>query len=219
MLPDSPLKGKTILNIGSSVADGTGSYGTTYGDYLQAMDGCTVISQAKMATTLSLREGRNDSFVERLTQEVDPNEQIDLVLVQVSSNDATSGQSIGSPTDSFDLDSFDTTTVCGAVEYIIAYCKETWDCPVVFFTGTYFEAGLVYQPGNYKEMVSMMYDVMDKWEGQDVSLIDQWNDPEMLAVSDEDYQLYMCDGVHPTKAGYLLWWLPNFQKALYPYFE
>ncbi len=26
--------------------------------------------------------------------------------------------------------------------------------------------------------------------------------------------MYMNDAVHPTRAGYLLWWLPQFQKIL-----
>lgn len=30
----------------------------------------------------------------------------------------------------------------------------------------------------------------------------------------EDYALYMHDPVHPTKAGYGLWWTPKFEEAL-----
>lgn len=31
---------------------------------------------------------------------------------------------------------FDTQTVIGSMEAIICYCQETWNCPVIFYTGT-----------------------------------------------------------------------------------
>ncbi|MBP3893447.1 MAG: hypothetical protein J6D34_05320 [Atopobiaceae bacterium] len=34
------------------------------------------------------------------------------------------------------------------------------------------------------------------------------------SVVAEDYALYMHDPVHPTKAGYGLWWTPKFEEAL-----
>ena len=36
----------------------------------------------------------------------------------------------------------------------------------------------------------------------------------MNAVSEEDYQLYMFDPIHPTRAGYRDWWLPKFEAYL-----
>ena len=36
----------------------------------------------------------------------------------------------------------------------------------------------------------------------------------MNAVGAEDYALYMADGIHPTQAGYLLWWTPKFELGL-----
>lgn len=32
-----------------------------------------------------------------------------------------------------------------------------------------------------------------------------------------DYDFYMYDKIHPTKAGYLEWWLPTIQEYLYAY--
>ncbi len=52
-----------------------------------------------------------------------------------------------------------------------------------------------------------------------IGVIDLWNDAEMNAVSEEDYALYMNDEVHPTQAGYLLWWVPKFQAYLYGLFD
>lgn len=60
-------------------------------------------------------------------------------------------------------------------------------------------------------MVSALYQLKKKW---DIVILDLWHDPEMNKVSQEDYALYMHDPVHPTKAGYLLWWLPKFAACL-----
>ena len=40
--------------------------------------------------------------------------------------------------------------------------------------------------------------------------LSQNNDPEMLAVSKEDYNKYMQDFIHPNIVGYKEWWLPKF---------
>ena len=48
-----------------------------------------------------------------------------------------------------------------------------------------------------------------------IELVDLWNDEEMNAVSEENYDLYMYDSIHPSRAGYTLWWTPKFQEILY----
>jgi hypothetical protein len=91
--------------------------------------------------------------------------------------------------------------IVGAIEFIIAYAKETWGCEVSFYTGTKYDSAL------YKKMVDALYDVQEKWG---IGIIDLWNDPEMNAVSAEDYAKYMADPIHPTSLGYRLWWTPKF---------
>ena len=46
------------------------------------------------------------------------------------------------------------------------------------------------------------------------TVIDLWNNEEMNKVSKEDFNLYMHDPVHPTQAGYLVWWTPFIEKKL-----
>ena len=110
--------------------------------------------------------------------------------------------------DSFDIEDFDRGTVIGALETIIAYAKESWNCPVIIYTGTRFDS----EP--YEAMVDALPALQEKWG---VGVLDLWNDEEMNAVSDEDYHLYMHDDVHPTRAGYLRWWVPKFESYLYDY--
>ena len=92
------------------------------------------------------------------------------------------------------------------MEYIISYSSQTWNCPVIFYTGTKYDSEM------YGEMVEALQQLQEKWG---IGIIDLWNDEEMNSVSGEDYDLYMYDSIHPTQAGYLLWWTPKFEEYLY----
>ena len=58
--------------------------------------------------------------------------------------------------------------------------------------------------------------MQEKWN---IGLIDLWNHEEMYTITDEAYSLYMFDPIHPTRAGYLEWWTPVFEKDLTAFFE
>ena len=115
---------------------------------------------------------------------------------------------LGEISDSFDIGDFDTQTVAGAMEYVIAYARQTWNCPVIFYTGTQ------YKSAQYEEMVALLLKLQEKW---DIGVIDLWNDGEMNAVSKADYDLYMVNGIHPSRAGYRDWWTPKFEAYLSEY--
>lgn len=69
-----------------------------------------------------------------------------------------------------------TKTIAGAIEFIIAYAKQTWHCPVIFYTGTKYDSDL------YKKMVELLLSIQKKWQ---IDVIDLWNDIEMNQVSPE----------------------------------
>ena len=52
-------------------------------------------------------------------------------------------------------------------------------------------------------------------ELQGIAVIDMYNDELFNNITTEERSLYMADGVHPTKAGYLLWWTPRIERDLY----
>lgn len=201
---NSPLAGKHILFLGSSVTKGASALDVSMADYIEKIDQCEVVKEAVSGTTLSTE--KKNSYVERLQNNVDVNQEIDLVACQLSTNDASQQLTLGEISDSTDIADFDTNTVIGAMEYIIAYCRQTWDCPVVFYTGTKYDSEM------YAKMVDSLLKLQEKW---DIGVIDLWNDPEMNAVSSDDYHFYMYDSIHPTQAGYLLWWTPKFEECLY----
>ena len=206
-LEDSPLEGKRILFLGSSVTKGACSLDVSMADYIAKRDGCEVVKEAVGGTTLST--AKDNSYVDRLN-DLNTNQEFDLAVCQLSTNDASKKIDLGDISDSTDLTDFDTSTVTGAMEYIIAYCQQTWECPVVFYTGTKYDSA------EYQKMVDRLLELQDKW---DIDVIDLWNNEEMNAVSDEDYDLYMYDSIHPTQAGYLKWWTPVIEEELYQIVE
>ena len=205
-IPDSPLKGKNVLFLGSSVTYGAASLREGIPEYFGVRLGCNVTKEAVSGTTLVDDSG--SSYVSRLLKNVDKNTPYSLVVVQLSTNDATQKKPLGEIATGTDKSAFDTHTVTGAIEYIISYCKETWDCPVVFYTGSHYES----EP--YAAMVERLMELQDKWG---IGVLDLWHDDTFNTLSDTDRALYMNDNIHPTKAGYRDWWCPEMERQLLVY--
>lgn len=203
---DSILNGKTILWLGSSVTYGSATNGVSMAEYLQEQTGCVSLKYAVSGTTL-VDNGAN-SYVQRLMA-IDGTVACDYFICQLSTNDAAQGKPLGEVSDSYDLNSFDTTTVCGAIEFIIAYAKQRWNCPIAFYTNP------PYASAPYQEMVSALLEIQKKW---DISVLDMRNDPELVAMSiselSELYSKYMADSVHPNATGYEQWWTPVFREFI-----
>lgn len=201
-MENSPLSGGKIAILGSSVAQGAASEGYAVGEYLAARFDCTLTKEAVGGTTL-VDNGKN-SYVQRL-HNLDTSEQFDLFICQLSTNDATKRKSLGEISDSKNLEDFDTSTITGAMEYIICYAQETWDCPVVFFTGSRYDSEA------YGAMVERLLELQEKW---DIGVLDLWSSDEFNDIPDEKRAIYMNDGIHPTKAGYRDWWGPEQERQL-----
>lgn len=200
---NSPLKGKTGIFLGSSVTYGYGSMGVSFVDFLVKADGLIAVKEAVSGTTLA--DIKDNSYVARM-KTIDKNIDAAFFMCQLSTNDATKNLPLGQVADSFSIDDFDTQTITGATEYIIAYAKETWDCPVIFYTQAKYDSEA------YEQMVEMILQLEKKW---DITVIDFWHNEKINNITDDEKSLYLTDNIHPTKAGYKLWWLPEIQKTLY----
>ena len=203
VLPDheSPLRGKTIIFLGSSVTVGAFSFGQACADYLARKDGVLIYKEAVSGTTLCDDEHDGSSYVERM-HAIPADMKPDAFVCQLSTNDAWKGKPLGALAAT---EPYDTTTIAGAMQHIVAYVRSTWGCPVLFYTGTYFESA------EYAQMVDVLMQMRDQ---MGIEVIDLYHDERMRAVTPEEYALYMYDPVHPTKAGYELWWTPMFEDAL-----
>lgn len=209
---DSPLKGKNIIFLGSSVTYGAAAEGQSFVELFEKLDGVNVIKEAGSGTTLAdktsilalIAFGNGDSYVRRL-KEIDTSFKADCVVCQLSTNDATMKMPLGEISEGKDLTDFDAKTVTGAMEYIIRYCMDTWNCPVVFYTGSWYDSE------EYAAMVKRLYKLKDKWN---IGIIDLYTDKDFNEIDQETYNFYMFDSIHPTKAGYIEWWMPAMEAQL-----
>lgn len=200
-LENSPLSGSCICYLGSSVTYGASSLQTSFVEYIAKRNNTTYVKEAVSGTTL-VDEGIG-SYISRM-KKLDKNAQFDLFVCQLSTNDATQKKPLGSVS-AEGTRSFDTSTVCGAIEYIITYAEQTWGCPVVFYTNAYYENAA------YAAMVDALLQIGEKYG---IGIIDLYSDKAFNDISQEEYKLYMADEIHPTRAGYLEWWTPKMEEYL-----
>ena len=203
-LAGSPLKGKTICVLGSSVMNGSGAENFAVAEYLAARLGCEYTKSAVDGTTL-VDEGE-ESYIKRLRR-LNKTERYDVFICQLSTNDAWYEKPLGyiSRPD-YELEDFDTHTVTGALEYIITYVGDNWDCPLFFLT-----SAQTFESKTYGPMVARLKDLQAKYR---FGIIDLWSDVMFNNISKEQLDLYITEEVHPTMAGYRDWWGPEIEKQL-----
>ena len=131
-----------------------------------------------------------------------------MFICQLSTTDATGKRPLGKISGSTSLEEFDTSTVTGALEYIICYAQQTWGCPVVFFTGSRYDSIA------YEAMVERLTELKDKY---DICVLDLWHSDTFNDLTEEQRKIYMVDNIHPSKAGYRDWWGPELEKQLLAY--
>jgi lysophospholipase L1-like esterase len=210
-LTDSPLKGKTLYFLGSSVTIGYGSNGTAFPHYIAKRNQCNVVVEAVTGTTLMDKNA--NSYVRRMEagSKFDKNAGVDLFICQLSTNDTGGGTvdmlnlgDIRGP--GANLKDYDKTTITGAIEYIISYARQTWNCPVLFYSCS------KRNDPRYARMVDRLNELAAIWG---IGVLDLWNDGDFNNITREQRKLWMKDETHPTKAGYLEWWTPVVEQFLY----
>lgn len=231
---ESLLSGKTFYWLGSSVTYGATSEQEAVPEYLAKTTGSYFKKDAVSGTTLFTAKGNRNSYTYRLTnsKEFDKNASIDGFIIQISTNDALNANLThrGQIEDDSVIysENFDLSTTLGGVEYIINYIKETWDCPIFFYSGSYIassgaRANSNPSGENYATLVSQVKQVeakYDKLDDFDVNIIDLFNDETFNAkVSDTYYKWAMNDPVHPRKDGYRQWWTPYVERCLIQYYK
>ena len=202
------LEGKKIVFLGSSVTYGSASGGWSMCEYLSEEYGCNVTKLAESGTTLVKEKAFDQSYVNRLDFSKAILKDLDHFICQLSTNDAAYQKPLGVISDSTDINSFDTTTIIGAIEYIVATVQQEWACPMSFYTNSYFDNEY------YRAMVQALYKVQEKWG---IGILDLYNDTEFNNISEKLYQQYMSDIIHPTVDGYKMWYGPKFVEHLLKY--
>lgn len=206
-VPGSPLEGKTICWLGSSVTYGASACGESMADFIAKKDGAVCLKEAVSGTTLA--DVKAESYVQRFNSYLsseDCADHLDAFVCQLSTNDRGTPELFGeiTPDEVRDAASFDCATTFGAMEYLVATVKEVWNCPVFFYTNPPLDE-------NYDRMVEGLEKLAEKWN---ISVIDLYHNETIGSMSEEENALYMADSVHPTRAGYRELWMPIFEDAL-----
>lgn len=191
--------------LGSSVTYGSANNGLSFADYLAERTNWTCIKKAVSGTTLVTSAG--NSYIHRMKHEIGTAMQMDHLIVQLSTNDASQNKPLGKISSSKQKEDFNTTTIIGAMEYIIAYAAETWNCPVTFYTNPQ------YSSSNYRNMITALYELKEKWN---IGIIDFYNYVNMDRLSSSQLRAYMADAIHPNASGYQ-WMAGVFQDYLTNY--
>lgn len=202
-LVSHPLAGTKIFYLGSSITYGSATSGVAFGEIINKISGNPFTKEAVSGTTLV--DNGSESYVQRL-KKLNFSEKPDFLVVQLSTNDFSQNKPLGTVQDGTKSSDFDTSTISGAIQHIIAYAKEK--CPtvkVVFYAGAvrggwgYKNAYENYINGDFKK-------ICEKWEIEPL---------DIFHSGYKNYSFYWSDDIHPTIQGYSAGWTPLFVK----YFE
>ena len=185
-LPEKP----TYYFLGSSVTYGSATNGISFVEKVAQTLGYNVVKEAVSGTTLVDKDA--SSYVSRL-KTMSAQTSVNALIVQLSTNDVTQNLAFGSLSESYELGSFNTLTVIGAIEYIIAYAKQTWNCEVVFYTNP------KYNNDRYNALINELYKVQQKWG---IGIVDFYNYADMQTLDSATLSSYKADDIHPNVAGY-----------------
>ena len=70
-----------------------------------------------------------------------------------------------------------------------------------------------YDSACYADGVEKLKEIAVK---KQIGIIDLWKE-DFNDITEEQKHLYMFDDVHPTMAGYRVWWLPEMEKQILDY--
>lgn len=188
--------------LGSSVTYGATNNASSFVNEIASLLNCYTQKEAISGTTLA--NNGSSSYVARMMSNFDKKQKVESFIVQLSTNDVSQNKPLGVISNSKNIESFDNTTVLGAIEFIIAYVKLTWNCDVIFYTNPN------YNNSAYANLINKLYEIKNKW---DIGIIDFYNYVDMDIVDSTTLSSYMSDAIHPNKYGYE-WMGKEFAKYL-----
>jgi lysophospholipase L1-like esterase len=207
-IPDSPLEGKRLFFLGSSVTIGLRSANEAVADYLAAQDGAIVVKEAVSGTTLRQENPADLSYLSRLLRSdaYRNGDKFDAVIIQLSTNDAWEEKKLGIP-----LENENPATTYGAIEALITTVAKRFGCPLFFYSGSRYSD---LNGKAYAQLVQGMKAIAEK---RQIGFINLHDDSSFNDLGQAHYSYWMSDGIHPFRAGYQAWWTPYFRAYLSQY--
>lgn len=170
-----------VLFLGSSITYGYAAGGYSFMDYVKERSDYEVVKEAVSGTTLS--SCLPDSYYERLLKR--GTEGADVLLVQLSTNDASKGVALGG------VDSIDPKTSCGAINRIIDFGIDN-GCRVGFYATPVLGDDSFFAPiEGAMEMISAQ---------RGVPFLDLNKDEKLKNLCSKSG--YYADNIHPSAKGH-----------------
>lgn len=178
-----------VYFLGSSITHGYAADGYSFADYVKEHSGYDVVKEAVSGTTLATCFP--GSYFERLMER--GAEGADILLVQLSTNDASKGAPLGDPASS------DPGTSCGAINRIIDFglangCKVAFYATPVLGEGSFFS-----------RIEQAMGEISSR---RSVAFLNMNRDEGLKAICRRPG--YYADDIHPSKRGHIELFGPKF---------
>lgn len=221
---DNNLDNINVFGLGSSIFYGHTTSGYSFLDMLRDNFIYTKVTKETVSgTTLAKQTNRKDSYLERLENKINNSNNYqyivndDVLVIQLSTNDFINNLKIGKVLEENikDKESFDTFTITGAIEYIIALSKElNPNIKIMFISCPILPSYKAYETyKNYNNKV--MLDIKNKWN---IYFLDLFNFKpainKYLTIDKSSTKGYFSDDIHPNTLGYSALIYPNFIKYL-----
>lgn len=177
--------------VGSSVTYGHANNGSSFVNEIADMLNCVCVKEAVSGTTLA--NNGSGSYVARMISNLDKSADVEHLIVQLSTNDVTQNVPRGTISSTKNIEEIDNTTTLGAIEFIVAYAKMSWNCEVTFYTNPY------YNNASYESLIDDLYRIQTKWG---IGILDFYHYTDMEALDAATLGSYMADPIHPNALGY-----------------
>ncbi|MDF2571617.1 MAG: hypothetical protein K0R55_3221 [Sporomusa sp.] len=201
----SPLYGKTILNLGDSIAWGANNGGVGYADIIATNNGMTIYDYSLGGATIANvnNESVSGCIQTKLANFMSDHPGVipDYILLEGGTNDILYS-TLGAMTSGY-ADSWDLTTFCGGLESILKIIKDNFPTSKVVFVAVH---NMSSRPADtQKTFHDTTVQILNKWS---VSLVDLYREGSLNTWIDIMKTTYTDTGTHPNGTAYNLFYVP-----------
>ena len=207
--PFNPLNGKYIIFTGDSICYGAGERPeienweqTGWVRRIKEYNPLTNVKGFGVGgSTITKREGRTDSVLERLNTMLNNAADADYIIIQGGVNDAYANIPLGDITEGF-KNEFDEYTFSGALESVFDFCTKNWLGKITGFIVTFKVPSASSLEGEkFYNYMQRAIEICKKWS---IPYCDLFNNSNLNYYIDTVKNNYSKDndGLHPNTAGY-----------------